>query len=140
MFEAKAPHSTGQNDEVHRRTITLCSQLTGNDLIGDALCTAFEYDTLHPVRACQVFERSNRNGDRECARLSPTPDDACLDPFRRGSLKDNLVNEATQQGLFLRLREEALPPQGREVLTNGLERRLKPPLLSGINGREGSWE
>src|SRR5713101_1190522 len=125
MFEAKAPHRTGQNDEVHRRTITLCRQLTGNDLIGDALGTAFEHETLHPVRACQVFERSNRNGDRERARLSPTPDDACLDPFRRGSLKDNLVNEATQQGLFLRLREEALPPQRREVLTNGLERRLK---------------
>ena len=140
MFEAKASHSTGQNEEVHRRTIALHSQLTCNDLIGDALSTAFEHDTLHPVRACQVFERSNRNGDRERTRLSPTPDDACLDLFRRGSLKDNLVNEATQQGLFLRLREEALPPQGREVLTNGLERRLKPPLLSGINGREGSWE
>jgi hypothetical protein len=27
MFEAKASHSTGQNEEVHRRTIALCSQL-----------------------------------------------------------------------------------------------------------------
>ena len=89
------------------------------------LRTAFEHDLLHFVRACQIFERPNRNGDRERTRLSSTPDDACLDLFRCGPLKDNLVNEATQQGLFLRLGEEALPPQGREVLTNILERRLK---------------
>src|SRR5713101_5294224 len=110
---------------MHRRTIALCGQLAGNDLIGDALGTALEHETLHRVRACEVFERPNWNGDVQCARFSPTPDDARLDPFRRGSLKNDLVDEATQQCLFLRLREESLPPQGRKVLTNGLERRLQ---------------
>src|SRR5579859_4387931 len=110
---------------MHWRTIALSGQLTGNHLIGDALGTAFEHKTLHRFRSCQVFERPNRDGDLQCRRLSPTPDNARLDPFRRGSMKDHLIDEAAQQRLFLRLREESLPPEGRKMLTNRPECRLK---------------
>jgi len=48
-----------------------------------------------------------------------------LNAFRFGSRQDHFVDEAAQQGLFLLLRKESLSPQGRQRLTNGLERRLK---------------
>src|SRR5712692_8311783 len=87
--------------------------------------TAFEHETLHHFRACQVFERPNRDRDPQCCRLSSTPDNARLDPFSRGSMKNHLVDEAAQQRLFLRLRQQSLPPHSPKMLTNRLECRLK---------------
>ena len=36
MLQAKASDGTGQDKWMHRRTIALCGQLPGDDLIGDA--------------------------------------------------------------------------------------------------------
>ena len=111
---------------MHWRTIALCGQLPGNDLVGDA--------PPHCVRGrgCSITSAPARSlsdptgtGIRSATRLSSSPDDTRLNPFRCGSMKDDLVDKAAQQGLLLRPGEQSLPPNGGEMLTNVLERRLK---------------
>src|SRR6266702_8904234 len=94
MLQAKASDGTGQDEGMHRGTIALSRQLTGNDLVSDALGTAFEHEPLHLFRACQVFKRPDRNRDLQCCCLSPTPDNTRLNAFRFGSLEDHFVAEA----------------------------------------------
>ena len=110
---------------MHGGTITLCRKLVCNDFIGDPLPAAFQDDPFHLLCTHQILERSNGDGDREHRCFASSPDNACLDRFRRGSVQHDFIDKAAQESFFLLLRKKPLVPERWKMLTDGLERCLK---------------
>ena len=108
----------------------MLGQRSGHRVVVCALRKEHPNLLRHLVRRGQVSEGADRHRDLTGGGFAAAPDNAGVHLIASGPLDDHLVNETTEQGFALRLRQDVGRPEFRQLVTHGAEGGLQ-------GGREG---
>ena len=110
-----------QYDGPLRRAVALSSQVLGNLSIRLTLSGHPHNRLFHRAGRRQASQGVHRNRDLRGSRVAPLPDDPRLNRVGGDASDDDLVDQAAEQRLLLRLSELTLSPESLEILPNLLE-------------------
>ena len=125
QLAADALDCAGQDRGPTGRAIAVLGQLPGPLVVACARGTPHPNLLRHLVHARQVGEGSDRHGDLKRRGLATAPHHAGVHLIAPRPLEPHLVDETTQHGLALCLRQHVSGPEGRQVLANGAAGRLQ---------------